>query len=47
MKTIIPEQAIKTSILEPQQKLEPCITPLSPEARRIDQDEDACDDGVQ
>ncbi len=30
-----------------QEKLEPCDTPLSPEAKRTDKAEDACDDGVK
>lgn len=30
-----------------QEKLEPCVTPPSPEAKRTDRAEDACDDGVK
>jgi len=30
-----------------QEKLEPCVTPHSPEAKRPDRAEDACDDGVR
>jgi len=34
-------KTVETPILELQQEIEPCTMPFSPEARRVDKDEDA------
>ncbi len=45
------KESIKKSKAEhkstPQEKLEPCVSPQSFEAKRPDKTEDACDDGVK
>jgi len=32
---------------KPKNDLDPCVKPQSPESTRLDEDEDACNDGVK
>jgi hypothetical protein len=32
---------------KPQEDLDPCVKPQSPESTRLNEDEEACDDGVK